>query len=351
MSDTTVGDLAKLTVPQLKLLCKERRIVGYSKLGKAALLQRLTNNDAARGDPQPVISMQPISEKTAQEHTGYPAGLAPARSAGVAAFNHTRSTQIANKDLAATSESAEQSALRKVLPMSGPVNHSAASHHGSQTVVAAASLDTPNESQSTKRPRVSAMFESSKRQKPSPVNAASGCNDNTSSNSAKSFPATGTRAQAVVTELPVVAGYLPHGSRASVSSNAVAVIAQSRNIDLVQKGSTTKLQGRFKPLVFTTTPIVASTSVTSRRVSHNGHRADKITSTSSDTFSLEAAPNSIPSFMNITLPPKLSDRKRVQSWAVILSALTDRDRQSCTLVSRTFRYAGKTISGGLTCAR
>jgi hypothetical protein len=183
------------------------------------------------------------------------------------------------------------------------------------------------------------------------VNAASGC-DETSSNSTKSFTATGTlkaHTQAVVTEAPVVAGYLPHGSNASASSNAVAIIAQPRNINLVQKGSTTKLQGRFKPLVFTTTPIVANTSVTSRRVSHNDHRTDKIIVTSPDTFSLEAAPISIPSLMNITLPPKLSDRKRVQSWAVILAALTDRDRQTCTLVSRTLRYAGKTISGGLTC--
>ncbi|KAG1766207.1 hypothetical protein EDD22DRAFT_820186 [Suillus occidentalis] len=335
MSDTTTGDLAKLTVPQLKVLCKERRILGYSKLGKAALLQRLTNNDAARrGDPQPVILIQPILETTAPEHTGHPTGLAPARSTGFAALNHT---QIANKDLAVTS--AEQSALRKVLPVSGPVDHSAASHHKSPMAVTSSSLDAPNESQSTKRARVSAMFESSKRQKPFPVNAASGCDDNTSSNSANSFPASGTRAQAVVTESPVVAGYLPHGSSASVSSNAVAIITQSRNIDLVQKGSTRKLQGRFKPLVFTTTPIVASTSLTSRRVSHNDHRADKITSTSSDTFSLEAAPISVPSLMNITFPPKLSERKRVQSWAVILAALTDRDRQTCTLVSRTFRYA------------
>ncbi|KAG2359486.1 hypothetical protein BDR07DRAFT_1292220, partial [Suillus spraguei] len=39
------------------------------------------------------------------------------------------------------------------------------------------------------------------------------------------------------------------------------------------------------------------------------------------------------------IPPKLSDRTRVQSWAVILAALTNQDRRTCTLVSRTFRYA------------
>ncbi|TFK27997.1 hypothetical protein FA15DRAFT_753800 [Coprinopsis marcescibilis] len=35
------GELARLTVPQLKALCKERRITGYSKLNKTGLLQKL----------------------------------------------------------------------------------------------------------------------------------------------------------------------------------------------------------------------------------------------------------------------------------------------------------------------
>jgi hypothetical protein len=35
------ADLSKLNVAQLKAICKERRIVGYSKLGKAALICKL----------------------------------------------------------------------------------------------------------------------------------------------------------------------------------------------------------------------------------------------------------------------------------------------------------------------
>ena len=34
-------DLSKLNVAQLKALCKEKKITGYSKLGKNALLQKL----------------------------------------------------------------------------------------------------------------------------------------------------------------------------------------------------------------------------------------------------------------------------------------------------------------------
>lgn len=39
-------DLSKMTVPQLKALCKERRIPGYSKLGKTALIQTLSEGNA-----------------------------------------------------------------------------------------------------------------------------------------------------------------------------------------------------------------------------------------------------------------------------------------------------------------
>ncbi|KAG2151420.1 hypothetical protein DEU56DRAFT_880080 [Suillus clintonianus] len=340
MSNTT-GDLAKLTVSQLKALCKQRRIVGYSKLGKAALVQKLTNNDATRGDPQPVISIRGISEKTAPEHTCHPAVLAPARSTntGVTALDHTHNTQTANGDLTATS--AEQPTQHKALPVPGLVDPSAANHHSKTTVVAPLSSDAPNESHGTKRPYISAMFKSAKRQKPSPANAVSICGAD-SSNSTKSSTSAGIlNARTGLTfatdsESPAAAGRPPHDS--SFSSNTVPIIAL-RNTHLVQKGSTTTSQGRFKPLVFTTTPIVASIPVTAWRVSHNDHQANKITFTPSDIFSFEAAPNSTPSFVNITFPPKLSDRKRVQRWAVILAALTDKDRRTCILVSRAFRYA------------
>ncbi|KAH8114351.1 hypothetical protein DFH11DRAFT_1855513 [Phellopilus nigrolimitatus] len=41
----------------------------------------------------------------------------------------------------------------------------------------------------------------------------------------------------------------------------------------------------------------------------------------------------------ITLPPSLSQRKRVHAWSVILSGISDRERRQCVEVSRMFRYA------------
>ncbi|KAH6912565.1 hypothetical protein BKA70DRAFT_1264196 [Coprinopsis sp. MPI-PUGE-AT-0042] len=48
-------DLTKLTVPALKALCKARKIVGYSKLNKAGLLEKL-GIEAARAEARPSAS-------------------------------------------------------------------------------------------------------------------------------------------------------------------------------------------------------------------------------------------------------------------------------------------------------
>lgn len=46
-------------------------------------------------------------------------------------------------------------------------------------------------------------------------------------------------------------------------------------------------------------------------------------------------------FSPITWPPKLSLRKQVYRWSVILSGLSNEERRQCKLVSRMFRYSGK----------
>lgn len=46
------------------------------------------------------------------------------------------------------------------------------------------------------------------------------------------------------------------------------------------------------------------------------------------------------SLSSITLPPSLSQRKRVHCFAVFLSQVPDEDLRQCILVSRMFRYAG-----------
>ncbi|OJT12767.1 hypothetical protein TRAPUB_10602, partial [Trametes pubescens] len=49
------ADISKLTVAQLKAICKERKIAGYSKLGKQALIQKLAENGYSHGDAPSVV--------------------------------------------------------------------------------------------------------------------------------------------------------------------------------------------------------------------------------------------------------------------------------------------------------
>lgn len=51
-----VEDLKKLTVPQLKALCKDKKIIGYSKLGKNAVIQKLVEHFNSVGSLPPSSS-------------------------------------------------------------------------------------------------------------------------------------------------------------------------------------------------------------------------------------------------------------------------------------------------------
>ena len=51
----------------------------------------------------------------------------------------------------------------------------------------------------------------------------------------------------------------------------------------------------------------------------------------------------VPVLGPIGMPPSISDRKRVGSWSIILSGVSNAERRTCVLVSRMFRYAGKSM--------
>ncbi|KII86889.1 hypothetical protein PLICRDRAFT_55783 [Plicaturopsis crispa FD-325 SS-3] len=57
------------------------------------------------------------------------------------------------------------------------------------------------------------------------------------------------------------------------------------------------------------------------------------------SYSLDLPASPPPTPQPITLPPKMSQRKRVQRWAILLGGLSDEERKQCALVSRMFRYA------------
>ena len=353
MSTTTgPGGLAKLTVPQLKALCKERRIVGYSKLGKAALIQKLSTFTAGATTTQTNDAVQsvlpiPTPSETRKpeipESTGHPASpvyQVPVRSSRVISPNHAQNSQSVT-----TVPSANQPALGlfKPLPVSvltNSVTKSSALDRQSSPSLVDGEPQAPDANHRTKRPCISTEVGPAKKQRPSAV--ISVCHADPSRPTKDSVPSAGiftAHASPNVVESQRMAALA--GRPLCHSSVSISVPSASRRSQLVQKGSLGKRHGRFKPLVVAIPPVVASAPANGQRAPLNDHPTDEIASVFSGIFCMDAAPHSTPPFVNITFPPKLCDRKRVQRWAVILCALSDEDRQNCVLVSRAFRYAGR----------
>ncbi|EPQ51018.1 hypothetical protein GLOTRDRAFT_133344 [Gloeophyllum trabeum ATCC 11539] len=105
---------------------------------------------------------------------------------------------------------------------------------------------------------------------------------------------------------------------------------------------------RFKPLAICK-PVKPHISAPSRKVNGPSSACDEslaLTSLrpshldSAEFFVFPYKSFAVPECTRISLPPSLSQRKRVQRWAVILSGLSDAERRQCAQVSRMFRYAG-----------
>ena len=92
-------DLTKLTVPQLKALCKEQKLTGYSKLGKPALVEKLigSNTNSKSSKISPLKDSSKLVSKTTdlQKHSDQ-ASITCSRSEGQGDENHDRSILLTN---------------------------------------------------------------------------------------------------------------------------------------------------------------------------------------------------------------------------------------------------------------
>ncbi|KAI0771153.1 hypothetical protein BD413DRAFT_476339 [Trametes elegans] len=291
------ADLSKLNVAQLKALCKERKIAGYSKLGKQALVQKLVDNGHCAGNSTNDAAVSEVP----------PAGLEPA-STGTA-------PALANCALPAPS---------------------------------AATAEDTNQS----RPSVRGQAAKKKKRAP-PIDDTmppSAKKSRIQSPAVTSKPASTTSHTPVATLKTAVQSWSsghadisrPIPPASTVSTTGLTATAKPA---AVIPNSTTVPAKRFKPLVIGKAKTAAAT-VTVQPVRTT--LAAPATTVQVHTPESEAAlrylefpgPNAaLPGLRSITLPPPLAQRKRVNCWAVILSGLSDEERAACALVSRTFRYA------------
>lgn len=343
---TITTNLTKLTIPQLKALCKERKITGYSKLSKPGLLLKLgdqigstppsdasavrvvntsTSSEAATvatvNEPQIHARVsEPISPNTDSEQRIQPAQSTTSAAQGPSL---TQSIPQAQDD---TLNSTKKRALESLQSTSEtPVSKK-------QKASASAPLEPTVTSQI---PKPTSSFKIPELPKPKPKPSISGL---VLINKVAALPTQDLVRTPAASLTDSSSPLIPSATKklALAPHNALSM---PRIIDTGH--ITTKMlptSKRFKPLIVKKPPPKPHENP---RSSPSNTKPPKSNSPLSlyhldfplvniDTMDLKP----------ITLPPKLSQRKYVHRWSIILSALPNAEKGQCCLVSRMFRYAG-----------
>ncbi|KAI0324900.1 hypothetical protein GY45DRAFT_1288163 [Cubamyces sp. BRFM 1775] len=385
---TSGNDLTKLTVPLLKALCKEKKIPGYSKLGKQALIQKLVEAGCSSGGslvaaPCPLVSdSYGLSAPNAPEVIGAcrPVPALPhgsmlmegngSVSDGLPSLANSLRTpthaQRGGKSKALIKSSSKPTAnvvSVSTLP-SETVPHTGASSPSALTSDVAAQIaeqsdlvlgDSRPASSGDLYPIPSARgstvtkqaLDGKKRKRvvanEIPSSAKKACIQPQTSSIEPPQPGLQVNARTSASK--------PLQSRLSVTVDisqplhAPPAVASATR-PTIPPSLSHALPKRFRPLVVHKSKLLprpsARLSVSASAVftrPHDQTAQPQDLATPLHYLDLSISPTLIPALCPISLPPPLAQRKRVAAWAVILSGLSDSERATCALVSRTFRYA------------
>ncbi|KAJ3519242.1 hypothetical protein NM688_g9329 [Phlebia brevispora] len=398
-SNTSTSELSKLTVPQLKVLCKERKLTGYSKLGKNALLLKLADSGAVpAAQVQPSASAKhahissvqalyagvnlakrqgPHSESENHLNSGTSHAISPPPplipgSRSLEASTRDNNNHVVN---AAARKNADKSTLTGSIAVASSTSSTSPAVATTKTAKSRSSgHDTKNVPPLTPQSSLSVSGSSVPTlEKASicvlPAQKVLTCmpppDDISVLKSATSKP-TKRASESTLEKLPAKKAKR-HNDGVSVKSSVLQVVRQPSQVhdhrasagptpiiatipkvpelprDHLVKPSATSISGvsaarkRFKPLVVNK-KLPISPIATARLSQVSG--AATVSAASAVPFYLDLpSTSSEPSLSLIAFPPSITQRKRVLQWAVILSGLDDEDRRQCVFVSKLFRYA------------
>lgn len=383
----TAADISKLTVAQLKAICKERKIAGYSKLGKPALIQKLADNGYSQSDAPSVApnipqaassSASDLPQVTPTETVSAtaPATSAPAAPAAPSAF----SVDIASSDKAghvsggATPTAKASAPKAKSKPRKTAAAKSAAQAkpdtatsnvtgttlsqvapppslpQGAVSVdlsLTGNSLVKGSTSGTTDAPAVKSSLTKGKKRVQRPAEGEMPPPPPKKPRIQPPLPSPRTAAVASRTQVAAQSTVLPRrSSNAGDVSAPIRPACTNAHPSIPAKPSPvpTAPAKRFKPLVVGTAkpPAARITSASATPPTKpTTTPKPKDTHRSLEYLDFPIVLDELPTLHAITLPPPLAQRKRVACWAVILSGLSGEERAVCALVSRTFRYAGQ----------
>ncbi|KAH9038234.1 hypothetical protein EDB85DRAFT_529060 [Lactarius pseudohatsudake] len=319
LSTTLPSDLSKLNVSQLKAICKERRIVGYSKLGKAALIRKLA-------DLVPYAPPSTLTQKTSPDSETVAMGM-PAHP--VMRLGTARSSAPSNAHISSGAATTQMPTIDPASqqPSDMPQIASTKKNCAPPAFTAQGNISKrlPSESE-TATPLA-------KKQKVVGFSAATF----SSSAAGGSTSISGSAPTSHFLSLAVPVPPVPYGLSLSPK------LAGARRLVRTQPMGTTTSGKRFKPLEIMRPPAAMSGDMENAQMAQGLHGDEgariKAPHTAIRHWYLDFPPMAPLALSPITLPPSLSERKLVQRWAIILSGLSEEERFRCCFVSKLIRYA------------
>jgi hypothetical protein len=321
-SPLSSASLKKLTIPQLKALCKEQHITGYSKIPKNAIIQKLLDHlnlgstrDAISSVVPPITNGKPtnnastpLGEKSLDTSANNPS-IAAKKAPPVVSEIATIPSDSSDADRLLPSFQAAHHTLAQISVSEGPAVHSTDADSDERGISAATS----------KRPLslCEPLFPSKKPKDASPRVSVD-----------------------PIFKVP----NMPRKPSNTIIAAACEVAPQSLVLTNLMERNTSvsaaHVSGkRFKPLLLKNqrSEVVKAASLETGQLQPKGS-----TSTSDSVIShLDfPRPKSIKLYP-ISLPPSVSQRKRVSALSLALCAISKGDLRLCAQVSRLFRYSGK----------
>jgi hypothetical protein len=345
-------DLSKLNVSQLKAICKERRIVGYSKLGKAALICKLSEVVVPRSPPCSVSTRKTASNTengslflfvrltwsqltiilalvATQVARAIPVPqVVDLRTCAAVPDAHTSPGSTATQSPAVVPAS-QQAFDTQTAPITNNYTPPSLAAPGSisKRLPSETSHGQVPATQLVKKRKI-VNFSSSTTSTTVPMSRGS-----TSAAPAKAPGLLISPVVPVIPALPVSCGRAPSLEQAGV-----------RNLVRTQTRDTSGI--RFKPLKVMRPAVATSGDVDYAQTTLGLHGEEgartraQLTNIRYQYLDFPAA-TVPPALSPITLPPSLTERRLVQRWAIILRGLSDKERFRCCFVSKLIRYAGK----------